>query len=85
MNDEMLIHSSDVELDGDRYQIKVFCRADGRHYAKTHLGKNDIIINDGFTLEEVLEKHQRLLPLALSSRRITQSFRGFLPRTRMRG
>jgi len=85
MTDEMLVYSTAVELDGASYQVRVFCRADGRHSAHTHLGADDIIINDGFSLDEVLEKHRRLLPLALSSRRLTRKFQDILPCTRIRG
>lgn len=84
MIDEMLVYSAAVDLDGASYQVSVFCRADGRHSAHTPLGADDIIINDGFSLEEVLEKHQRLLPLAISSRRLTRKFQGILPRPRIR-
>lgn len=85
MTDEMLVYSTAVELDGTSYQVSVFCRADGRHSAHTPLGTDDIIINDGFSLEEVLEKHRRLLPLALSSRRLSRKFQGALPPSRIRG
>ncbi len=77
MEEEILVHESDIEVLGDRYQIKVFCRGDGRHFAKTLFGDDDIIINDGASLEEVLAKHARLLPLAISSRKIMQEFSGF--------
>jgi len=76
MSEEKLVHRTDIELHGDLYQIMVFCREDGRHFAKTFFAEDDIIINDGATLEEVLVKHQRLLPLAISSRKILQDFRG---------
>jgi hypothetical protein len=77
ISEETLIYSSDIELHGDMFQIKVYCRSDGHHFAQTHLGNDDIIINDGFSLEEVLAKHQRLLPLALGTRKLNQSYRGF--------
>lgn len=70
MTEEILVHESEIEVHGGRYQIKVFCRKDGRHFAKTFFGDDDIIINDGASLEEVLEKHEKVLPLAISSRQI---------------
>ena len=73
MADEILVHESEIEVHGDLYKIKVFCREDGRHFAKTRFGNDDIIINDGASLEEVLLKHERLLPLAISSRKIFRS------------
>ena len=76
MPEETLVHESDVELHGDRYQIKVFCRANGRHFAKTRFAADDIIINDGSSLEEALANHERLLPLAVRSRQVLQELRG---------
>ena len=77
MPEETLVHESDLEILGDRYQIMVFCRADGRHFAKTRFGEDDIIINDGPSLAEALAKHEKLLPLAIRSRQVTQEFRGY--------
>lgn len=76
MTEETLVHQAELELLGDRYQIMVFCRADGKHFAKTHFAEDDVIINDGFSLEEALAKHERLLPLAIHSRRILRELRG---------
>lgn len=68
MSMEELVHQSEIELNGDNYQIKIYCREDGRHFAQTHFDDNDIIISDGLTLIEALHKHERLLPLAIVSR-----------------
>ncbi len=76
MTEEKLVHKSDMELHGNRYQIMVFCREDGRHFAKTRFGMDDIIINDGDSLEEALAKHEKLLPLAVRSRQVLQELRG---------
>ena len=76
MTGEKLVHKSDIELHGSRYQIMVFCREDGRHFAKTLFGMDDIIINDGNSLEEALAKHEKLLPLAVRSRQVLQELRG---------
>ncbi len=75
-SDEILVYKTDIVLHGDRYQIMVFCRSDGRHFAKTRFSEGDIIINDGPTLEEALARHERLLPLAISSRKVMHDFRG---------
>jgi hypothetical protein len=75
-SDEILVHKTDIVLHGDKYQIMVFCRSDGRHFAKTRFSEEDIIINDGPTLEEALAKHERLLPLAISSRKVMRDFKG---------
>lgn len=76
MPEETLVHKTDIVLHGDSYQIMVFCRADGRHFAKTLFSEGDIIINDGSSLEEALARHEKLLPLAISSRKVLHDFRG---------
>jgi hypothetical protein len=76
MTEETLVYESHIELHGDRYQIKVFCRSNGRHFAKTLFAADDIIINDGPSLEEALANHERLLPLAVRSRQVLQELRG---------
>ena len=70
MSGERLVHEGDIEFQGVRYEIRVFCADDGRHYAKTHFSETDIIINDGPTLSDVLSKHASLLPLAINSRKL---------------
>ena len=76
MPEETLVRELDIVLQGDCYQIKVFCRANGRHFAKTRFAADDIIINDGSSLEEALANHERLLPLAVRSRQVLQELRG---------
>ena len=65
-----LVHEGRVRVKGEEYAVKVFCRDDGRHFARTSFDESDVIINDGATLEEVLHRHRELLPLAISSRRM---------------
>lgn len=70
MSGEILVHKSDVDLNGDRYEILVFCREDGRYFARTSFGENDVIIHDGPSLEDVLSKHEKVLALAITSRQV---------------
>jgi hypothetical protein len=65
-----LVHVGTVNVRGEEYAVNVFCRDDGRHFAKTSFTAADIIINDGATLDEVLNRHRELLPLAISSRKM---------------
>lgn len=65
-----LVHEGTLSVQGEEFEVKVFCRDDGRHFAKTSFSDSDVIINDGQTLEEVLSRHQELLPLAVRSRRM---------------
>lgn len=69
MRKDMLVYNSEVTIDGEEYTISVYCKADGRHYAKTYLTEHDIIINDADSVSEVLEVHRGLLPLAVTARR----------------
>ncbi|HEX8961022.1 MAG TPA: hypothetical protein VF775_05570 [Geobacteraceae bacterium] len=77
MTGEMLVHTAEIELQGNRYEIQVYCRGDGRHFAKTRFGEHDIIIHDGQSMEEVLAKHERLLPLAVTCRHVMQEVKEF--------
>ncbi|NIQ96986.1 MAG: hypothetical protein GWO11_09230 [Desulfuromonadales bacterium] len=73
-NEDTLVHECQMEIAGSRYEIHVFLQADGRHVAKTVLASDDVLINDGPSLEEVLAKHRNLLPLAIDSRAMLQSY-----------
>lgn len=75
MANENLVHKGTIQVGDDMYEVLVFLRRDGRHIAKTFFDREDVIINDGPSLEEALERHQRLLPLAIDSRRILEDFR----------
>ena len=74
MEDLELVHQSEIEMDGDRYTVKVFCRTDGRHVAMTRF-EDDTIINDGDSLTDALARHENLLPLAIRSRLMVKAFK----------
>lgn len=67
---EKLVHQSVVEIAGHHYDVCVYTRNDGPHFAKTTFSPQDIVISDGLTLEHALEKHRSLLPLAIASRQM---------------
>jgi hypothetical protein len=73
---EKPLHSSDLEVNGETFNIQVYCSTPGRFFAKTSLGEGDVIITDGRSLPEALTKHENLLPLAISTRELTQSYQG---------
>jgi len=75
MDAEKLVHRTCSNISGRDYEVLVFCRPDGSHVAKTYFTPDDVIINDGPSLDLVLNKHQRLLPLAVNSRNILEEFR----------
>lgn len=67
---EILVHQSVMEIAGGSYEVCVFARKDGLHFAKTMFTAKDIVINDGLSLAHALEKHRNLLPLAIASRQM---------------
>ena len=67
---EKLVHQSVMEIAGNPYEVCVYTRNDGRHFAKTTFSPQDIVINDGLSLSHALEKHRNLLPLAIVSRQM---------------
>jgi len=80
MNDYTLVQQKEIDVLGKTYRVSVYCRPDGRHFAQTHFAENDIIISDGETLEEVLSRHERLIPLAIHSRQVLRDSGGFYRR-----
>ena len=70
-----LVHKLICDFDGKDYLIEIYVRHDGSHYARTEFTPHDVIISDGISLEDALLKHKRLLPLAISSRKMPQSSR----------
>ena len=75
MDDIQLVHQLTCDFEGREYLIEVFSRPDGSHFARTMFSPQDVIISDGFSLEEALIKHQDLLPLAIRSRKMPHSSR----------
>jgi len=71
----ILIHTTELKIADRHYEVSVYVRSDGSHIARTIFAPGDVIIHDGFSLEEVLAKHQRLLPLAVDSRQILRELR----------
>lgn len=76
VDEETPLYSSDLEVNGEIFNIRVFSGSSGRYFAKTCLGEGDFIITDGTTVPEALKKHEDLLPLAISTRELTQSYLG---------
>ena len=76
MTNKILVHKSFINIHGNDYPIMVYSCPNGRHSAETALGANDIIINDAGSLEEVLVKHKKLLPLAVYAHGIRQRSKG---------
>lgn len=70
MESEIVVHKSIQHVAGQDYEVTVYARPDGSHVAKTTFSPVDVIVNDGRSLEDVLDRHQRVLPLAINSRQI---------------
>lgn len=75
MEDFPLVYQLTYDFEGEEYLIEVFCRPDGRHFARTVFSPQDVIISDGPGLEEVILRHRDLLPLAVHSRQMHCSSR----------
>ncbi|MEJ2699307.1 MAG: hypothetical protein P8Z70_06580 [Desulfuromonadales bacterium] len=76
METEILVHTCMMTISGEDYEVFVYSRADGSHIAKTFFTPQDVIINDGPSVDAVLGKHERVLPLAVNSRQILRELRG---------
>jgi hypothetical protein len=85
MSDSILVLQKEIDVSGAVYSVSVYCRADGRHFAQTRFADEDIIISDGETPEEALSRHEKLVPLAVQSRRVLRDsswrFSRFIPRS----
>ena len=67
-----LLFSKSFLWDGKSYMVRVYRRSQekerGSHMAETTLGPGDYVISDGRSPEEVLYRHQTILPVAILSR-----------------
>ena len=75
MENIQLVHQLLCDFEGEEYLVEVFSRPDGSHFARTVFSPQDVIISDGVNLDDVLLKHQDLLPLAIHSRQMQFSSR----------
>lgn len=70
--DGELLFSKRFLWDGQSYMVHVYRRSLAKerasHMAETTLGPGDSVISDGRSPEDVLHKHQTVLPLAILSR-----------------
>ncbi|MCD6526261.1 MAG: hypothetical protein J7K75_04650 [Desulfuromonas sp.] len=66
---EELVHKSSFDFSDQSYTICIYRRAEG-YTAMTAFSSKDMIINDGGDVQSLLEKHRRLLPLAIISRQM---------------
>ena len=70
MQIEELVHESFFDFSDRSYTISIYRRGGQSYIAKTRFGPEDMIISDGVDLCALLEKHRRLLPLAIISRQM---------------
>jgi len=84
VDEETPLYSAEMEVNGEMFNITVFCSTTGRFFAKTCLGEGDVIITDGPSVPEALKRHEGLLPLAIGTRELTQSYLGSPRRPRGR-
>lgn len=70
MQHEELVHKSFFDFSDRSYTICIYRRGGDNYIAKTEFSPEDMIINDGIDLVTLLERHRRLLPLAIISRQM---------------
>jgi hypothetical protein len=69
MDESDSVLETSLQISGRHYEIRVFRRSNGRHFAMTRFSDSDIIVSDGHSLEDTLRVHSCCLPLAVSCRR----------------
>lgn len=62
------VRKTEFSVLGGSYCVRVFRSDSNKHFAVTRFCKNDVIITDGKTVEDALERHRCYLPLAVGSR-----------------
>lgn len=72
MQDAVIVHEEEVMAHGKPRLIRVFCRGERRYFAATEVEPGDVIINDGFSVEEVLERQTAILAAAFQSREMNR-------------
>ncbi|HWI40784.1 MAG TPA: hypothetical protein VNX25_04790 [Verrucomicrobiae bacterium] len=73
MSEPKLVHEKQFDFLGQSYSIRVFAAEGGRVFAETAFDHDDIIVSDGTSVEEVIQLHEKLIPLAIDSRKILRT------------
>jgi hypothetical protein len=68
MDESDSILETSLQISGHPYEIKVFRRSNGRHFAMTRFSASDVIVSDGHSIEDTLKIHSSCLPLAVGCR-----------------
>ena len=68
MDESDSILETTQQISGRPYEIKVFRRSNGRHFAMTRFSDTDTIVSDGNSVEDTLRVHSSCLPLAVGCR-----------------
>lgn len=68
MDDTTSVLETSLQIAGRLFEIRVFRRSNGKHFAMTRFSVRDTIVSDGNSLEDTLRVHTSCLPLAVSCR-----------------
>ena len=68
MDESDSIFETSLQISGRPYEIRVFRRSNGRHYAVTRFSESDVIVSDGYSIEDTVRVHSTCLPLAVGCR-----------------
>jgi len=74
MDDSDTIFETTMDIFGKPYEVKVFKRCNGKHFAMTRFSAGDVIVSDGNSVEDTLRVHASWLPLAVSCRGEEEQF-----------
>jgi len=68
MDESDSILETTLQISGRPYEIRVFRRSNGKHFAMTRFSDSDTIVSDGNSIEDTIRVHSSCLPLAVSCR-----------------
>ena len=68
MDESDSILETSLQISGRPYEIRIFRRSNGKHFAMTRFSDSDTIVSDGNSIEDTLRVHSSCLPLAVSCR-----------------
>jgi len=68
MDDAHRVLQTALLISGRPYEISVFRRSNGKHFALTRFSDCDSVVSDGCSVEDTLRQHSDTLSLAVSCR-----------------
>jgi hypothetical protein len=63
-----MVRKTEVLIMGEIFDVEIFARENGKGFALTRYATEDVIITDGRNVEDALQRHSAVLPLAIDCR-----------------